>query len=398
MIASGVLIFVDDTRNMSIAAQMSQAYRYSLPEWESRNIGAKWFFKLGLLAPWNGDKADKKRMISYYFSLAEQEEALVGKIAKNFESQLSGENLAMVEEKAKLSEKRLSKRDLVEELLESQIATKIHEIGLGPRNSLQLLGFHFPPIDLRLDLPPKILVVSPRDEIRMIEGILLEPDITLREATELEDSLLELEDLSVIVDETAGIASYPSVVSSYKTLRETLRIASHEWLHHYLFFRPLGQAYWNDPFITSLNETVASMFGTEIGDDVYYQLALDENETIFREIEVSSKERSKFEYRHEMWQTRMRVEELLELGKVIEAEEYMETRRQFFSDNGYFIRKLNQAYFAFHGNYGDSAASISQLHNQLIRIRENTSIGEFVRILSKVSTEDQFMDLLEKRT
>jgi len=76
----------------------------------------------------------------------------------------------------------------------------------------------------------------------------------------------------------------------------------------------------------------------------------------------------------------------------------METRRQFFSDNGYFIRKLNQAYFAFHGNYGDSAASISQLHNQLIRIRENTSIGEFVRILSKVSTEDQFMDLLEKRT
>ena len=74
---------------MSIPAQMSQAYRYSLPEWESRNIGAKWFFKLGLLAPWNGDRIDKERVISHYFALAEQEKALVSKIAENFESQLT---------------------------------------------------------------------------------------------------------------------------------------------------------------------------------------------------------------------------------------------------------------------------------------------------------------------
>jgi hypothetical protein len=38
-------------------------------------------------------------------------------------------------------------------------------------------------------------------------------------------------------------------------------------------------------------------------------------------------------------------------GKVELAEEFMEERRQFFWKKGYHIRKLNQAYFAFHGAY-----------------------------------------------
>ncbi len=40
-------------------------------------------------------------------------------------------------------------------------------------------------------------------------------------------------------------------------------------------------------------------------------------------------------------------------GKIDEAETYMEQRRQLFWQNGYLIRKLNQAYFAFHGAYAD---------------------------------------------
>jgi len=32
----------------------------------------------------------------------------------------------------------------------------------------------------------------------------------------------------------------------------------------------------------------------------------------------------------------------------------MEQRRQLFWDNGYAIRKLNQAYFAFYGAYADT--------------------------------------------
>ncbi len=46
-------------------------------------------------------------------------------------------------------------------------------------------------------------------------------------------------------------------------------------------------------------------------------------------------------------------DELLAAGKIEEAEAYMEARRQVFWDNGYAIRKLNQAYFAFYGAYAD---------------------------------------------
>ena len=54
-----------------------------------------------------------------------------------------------------------------------------------------------------------------------------------------------------------------------------------------------------------------------------------------------------------MHATRVHVDELLADGKVAEAETYMEARRQVFVDNGYFLRRLNQAYFAFYGAYAD---------------------------------------------
>jgi hypothetical protein len=68
-----------------------------------------------------------------------------------------------------------------------------------------------------------------------------------------------------------------------------------------------------------------------------------------------------------LYETRVKVEGLLgearslkEAGqqveaeaKIVEAEQYMEERRQFINTQGYGIRKLNQAYFAFYGAYAD---------------------------------------------
>jgi hypothetical protein len=39
---------------------------------------------------------------------------------------------------------------------------------------------------------------------------------------------------------------------------------------------------------------------------------------------------------------------------VEEAEAYMENRRIFLWENGYHLRKINQAYFAFYGSYNDT--------------------------------------------
>ena len=60
-----------------------------------------------------------------------------------------------------------------------------------------------------------------------------------------------------------------------------------------------------------------------------------------------------FDFRAEMHKTRVNAERLLSEGKIDEAETYMELRRRFLWDNGYHIRKLNQAYFAFYGAYAD---------------------------------------------
>jgi hypothetical protein len=66
-----------------------------------------------------------------------------------------------------------------------------------------------------------------------------------------------------------------------------------------------------------------------------------------------------FDIREELRITRLRVDELLAEGKVEQAEQYMEERRVFFWENGYRIRKLNQAYFAFYGAYADQPGGAS---------------------------------------
>jgi hypothetical protein len=71
------------------------------------------------------------------------------------------------------------------------------------------------------------------------------------------------------------------------------------------------------------------------------------------ETEDETEEPPAFDFRAEMRKTRVRVDELLAAGKIEQAEAYMEQRREVFVEEGYPIRKLNQAYFAFHGAYAD---------------------------------------------
>jgi hypothetical protein len=80
-----------------------------------------------------------------------------------------------------------------------------------------------------------------------------------------------------------------------------------------------------------------------------------------------------------MRKTRVQVDELLAQGQVDEAEQYMEERRRFFWDHGYHIRKLNQAYFAFHGAYADEPGqrgedpvgpAVLELRQQLASLRD----------------------------
>ena len=96
-----------------------------------------------------------------------------------------------------------------------------------------------------------------------------------------------------------------------------------------------------------------------------------------------------------MQKTRLRTDELLAEGKVEEAERYMEERRQVFLDNGFFIRKLNQAYFAFFGTYAGNPASVSPINEELKRFRATVAtVGDFVTEMSGFGSYEEFKEHL----
>jgi hypothetical protein len=75
----------------------------------------------------------------------------------------------------------------------------------------------------------------------------------------------------------------------------------------------------------------------------------------------------------------------------------MEARRVFLWDNGYQIRKLNQAYFAFHGAYADSpggAAGEDPVGPAVRELRSRSaSLAEFINTIAWM---DSFEDLQEE--
>jgi hypothetical protein len=93
-----------------------------------------------------------------------------------------------------------------------------------------------------------------------------------------------------------------------------------------------------------------------------------------------------FDYNREMRNTRLRVDELLAQGQIEEAEQYMEARRQLFVEQGHNIRKLNQAYFAFHGSYATSPSTGNPIGGQLEWLRgRRPTLHAFVRDIASVS-------------
>jgi hypothetical protein len=154
-----------------------------------------------------------------------------------------------------------------------------------------------------------------------------------------------------------GIGTYPTMVQESSSLAWVAEVIAHEWAHNYLFFRPLGFVYETNldlnPEIRTMNETAASLFGKAVSQMVlerYYPDLLPPPSTPAPDSESSP---PAFDFRAEMHATRIEVDALLAQGKVEEAEAYMEARRQVFWDQGYHIRRLNQAYFAFYGAYAD---------------------------------------------
>jgi len=407
------LVPVGDKRSDTAAVQVSLDHTYGLVSWEFENFFDKWRHRVWTALPWTPtSEADRRRALDRYVVLVDEL-----RIAKDLLSEVSSENgsdqgnvsnaqLAV----DRLIAERDGFRDGVEEFLEQAVADAIRSA------EVDLVGsFVWPPVDFRIDSPPKLLVTSPRDVIRRDEDVLIDPEISIDDIEKIENELAEVANISAIVLQTGGLASYPNVIPT-ADLERLLDVAAHEWLHAYLVFNPLGRAYFDGGDIRVMNETLADIFGQEVGLRVYSEITGEpyvapvRPETAMRNTESKNPDgpdgsdsdeetgADDFDFNRFMAETRARTDELLEEGLMDEAESYMESRRIELLDHGHTIRKINQAYFAFHNTYAESPSSTSPIARYLwdLRVQVDT-VGELVKLLRPLGTYKEFELLLVER-
>jgi len=132
-----------------------------------------------------------------------------------------------------------------------------------------------------------------------------------------------------------------------------------------------------------MNETLASMVSKELGFLVYDKYyAGYENRTTRNQAPESE-----FDINQEMREIRKTVDSYLARGEIEQAEEYMEQKRQYLVSMGYYIRKLNQAYFAFYGIYADRPTSISPIGLEMQELRaQSTSLKNFLNQVANMTS------------
>jgi len=293
-------------------------------------------------------------------------------------------------------------------LAESILQSQISEV-LASQN-LTSAGQPLPPVLYHNSPTPLALIVSKRDKIEQTANISILPTLTINDQIALEDKVTNGLDVSTLVVPIGGVGVYPTMVMETTDLSWLLSTIAHEWTHNYLNLRPLGLNYSTTPELRTMNETTANIVGDEIGHLVvqkYYPELLASNLdlnliSLNTHILPSNKldDQPTFDFRAEMRETRVHAEELLSQGKIAEAESYMEQRRQVFWQNGYLIRKLNQAYFAFHGAYADvpgGAAGEDPVGPAVRALRDQSiSLEDFVNKIAWMTSFDQLLEAVHQ--
>jgi len=303
-----------------------------------------------------------------------------------------------------LAQRQASLAPFAESILQSQVTNVLADLGLTTG------GQAIPPLLYRSSPTPLALIVSPRDHVEQTTNISILPSLTLDQQIKLEDDVAKSLNVSTLIVPVGGIGVYPTMVMETTDLSWMLNTIAHEWTHNYLGFRPLGINYGTTPELRTMNETTASISGDEIGHLVlqkYYPelLASSSSQNLIR-FEPSLLPSSgladtpPFDFRAEMHTTRVHADELLAQGKIEEAENYMEQRRQLFLQNGYLIRKLNQAYFAFYGAYADvpgGAAGEDPVGPAVRALRaQSKSLADFVNTIGWMTSFEQLQKAIQK--
>jgi hypothetical protein len=292
---------------------------------------------------------------------------------------------------------------LVEAILQNQLTDVLQDSDIDVANQV------FPASLYHFSETPLSLVISPRTTISQVLDVPLLPDLNTTEIDGIEQQVYSELDYSALIVPIGGIGLYPTMVMQTSNIVWLTEVISHEWIHNFLTLRPLGINYFTNEELRTINETTASLAGKELGrlilEKYYPQFVPPEPKNQPSDPDDSAidppSEPEAFDFRTEMRETRVETDRLLAEGKIKQAEDYMESRRQFFWENGYGIRKLNQAYFAFYGAYNDEpgggAAGEDPVGPAVVALRaQYNHLSDFLNDISWVTSFEKLQDLLAR--
>ena len=352
------------------------------------------------------DGPAQKKFVEDYLALVAQIQISQGELSRLYADPDQAAVAAQINElETRLDQLNVQLRQtapLAEAIFQEQVQAVAADLGLSNG------GQSLPPVFYRSTPLPWALIISPREAIQQEANISLKTEMTLEEHIGVEDAVAVALDVSTLVVPVGGVGTYPTMVAQSSDLNWLADVVAHEWIHNYLTRHPLGLLYDRNQDLHTMNETTASIAGKEIGAALIARFYPErvppppviQPENLTAEAAPEAPLIPVFEFRSEMHATRVRVDELLAAGEVDEAEAYMETRRLFFWENGFTIRKLNQAYFAFYGSYADSpvgpagADPVGEAVREL-RARSDTLVA-FLKQMAFLSSFEDLQSILEE--
>lgn len=377
-------------------------YEFELLQWEVNALSAKIWAAFSQPAR-QIEPAAQSAFVIEHLNRAQRIRLLENQISNLLSPSSTESTEEIVDLQAELTtlrQQQAAERATVEQILEQQVTAILLEAGLGFGDLL------LPPVQFAFVEPPKKLVISPRSRIETSYSQMLTAAIDPATIRRAEAQMQTQPGISAYITNIGGLGAYPTIVIDDATLPWILSTIAHEWVHNYLTFFPLGFTYGSSSENIIINETIAEIVGNEIGDQALRRFYPSEVPPPAQPATATDEEASTtpppFDYGKEMRLTRIGVDQFLAQGKVIEAERYMALRLERFRANGYGLRVLNQAFFAFHGSYGTGPASSSPLGPKLERLRTLTpTLVDYLRVVRTLTTEaavDQALTTWEARS
>ncbi|MBW1765059.1 MAG: hypothetical protein JRJ23_10050, partial [Deltaproteobacteria bacterium] len=305
-------------------------YSFSIFGWEIEALS----YELEDFLFGGGDEtADDSPIVLEYFSISRQIRDLEWQIAIGGEGIGQSELTALNEQLEGLRKQKGAMEDSVERIMQKQIIETLAQMDIyNPLDKHLKFEFTFPPVNFELEAPPHLLIISPRDRVMRVREITLIQEISPQERQEIEDAINKLGVSSLVVG-LGGLATYPSFVIDTASLKFTINVAIEEWLHQYLFFRPLGFTYnlhltgiAPNSEIAVMNETLVGIVREEVGALLYqnyYSQYLGEVEGN-NGAETNQSDEPEFDFFKEMREIRLAVDDYLANGEVEQAEAFME--------------------------------------------------------------------------